>query len=164
MNKIICINPPKFIKAILKFFSSFKKKDADKHWFKLKISYIRNRAVKRYLYNEKKPSFVGRLDFVATIYQKQKLRTVNFAWTETTRANVLIFNSAGRSVDFDFLDVGSPTASGLSVAVADCVAAHSAFSAYTTNSGHITVPPNLNDSYSNKYQRDLQLICTKFVI
>ncbi len=25
MNKIICINPPKFIKAILKFFSSFKK-------------------------------------------------------------------------------------------------------------------------------------------
>lgn len=35
--------------------------------------------MKRYLYNEKKPSLVGRLDFVATIYQKQKLRAVNFA-------------------------------------------------------------------------------------
>lgn len=31
MKKIICINPPKFIKAILKFFSSFKKKDTDKN-------------------------------------------------------------------------------------------------------------------------------------
>jgi len=51
-------------------------------------------------------------------------------------ANINVLNTAGRSIDFDFLDVGSPTASCLSVAVADCVAAHSAFSAYTTNSGH----------------------------
>lgn len=51
-------------------------------------------------------------------------------------ADISVLNSAGRCVDLNLLDVGSPTASGLSVAVADCVSAHSAFSAYTTNSGH----------------------------
>lgn len=59
-------------------------------------------------------------------------------------ANIYVFNTAGRSVDFDFLDVGSPTASCLSVAVADCVSAHSAFP-HTLQTLDITVPPNLND-------------------
>ena len=86
-------------------------------------------------YNKKTPSF-RKANVDCYIIQKE-LRTVNFAGTKTMRANVSLFNSAGRCIDFDFLNVGRPTASGLSVAVADCVAAHSAFSAYTTNSGHI---------------------------
>lgn len=68
MNKIICINPPKFIKAILKFFSSFKKKDTDKNWFKRKVSYIENERRRDKLYNKKTPSFVGRLTLICYIY------------------------------------------------------------------------------------------------
>ena len=131
MNKIICVNPPKFVKAILKLFV---KKDKEKKWIQeVKIYFCRSENV--VFYNKKTPSF-RKANVDCYIIQKE-LRTVNFAGTKTMRANVSFFNSAGRCIDFDFLNVGRPTASGLSVAVADCVAAHSAFSAYTTNSGHI---------------------------
>lgn len=131
MNKIICINPPKFIKAILKLFARKEKKSDWRPNFEI----AKEKGINLKNKTKKRPP-LGRANVDCYIIQN-KLRTVNFAGTKTTCANVSIFNSAGRCIDFDFLDVGSPTASGLSVAVADCVAAHSAFSAYTTNSGHI---------------------------
>lgn len=71
------------------------------------------------------------------IYNFQvRLNAVNFARTQATCANVHVFYAAGGSADFNFLDVGRPTASCFSITMADGVAAHSAFTANTANSGH----------------------------
>ena len=133
--KIVCINPPKFLKRLLRLLKRNKKTAAQAAVFAFRVC----RPEKRIQKSEQLYVALFRLpkseDFGGLQHDK-KLGSVNFAAAQASGANVFAGNFAVWFNDGNFLHVYAPAATCFAMAVANLVTADLASLTNAAYSGH----------------------------